>query len=58
MNVGDLVVMSDYWDNELAMILTVEPEKNRCTVVFSQSLMKEVFSLSFLRSLLREGKDE
>lgn len=50
MKVGDLVVLSDYWENELAMITSIDQEGDVCEVLFSQSLTKDVFRLSFLRT--------
>ena len=48
MKPGDLVVLSDYWENELVIITSIDWEKEECEVWFSQSRRRDVFRLSFL----------
>jgi hypothetical protein len=48
MKIGDMVVLSDYWENELVIITSFDSEKDECEVLFSQSHRRDVFRLSFL----------
>ena len=48
LNVGNMVVLSDYWENELVIITSIDWEKDECEVLFSQSHRRDVFRLSFL----------
>lgn len=48
MKTGDMVVLSDYWENELVVITSIDWEKDECEVLFSQSHRRDVFRLSFL----------
>ena len=48
MKTGDMVVLSDYWENELVVITSIDWEKDECEVLFSQSHRKDMFRLSFL----------
>jgi len=43
-----MVVLSDYWENELVIITSIDWGKDECEVFFSQSRRKDVFRLSFL----------
>jgi hypothetical protein len=45
---GDMVVLSDYWENELVIITSIDSKKDECEVLFSQSHRRDVFRLSFL----------
>jgi hypothetical protein len=50
MKPGDLVVLSDYWDHDLVLVLEVNGAKDSCTVLFSNG-RKDSFVLSFLKTL-------
>ena len=50
MKPGDMVVLSDYWDNEFVLVLEVNQKTDRCKVLFLDG-RKDSFVLSFLRTL-------
>lgn len=50
MKPGDMVVLSDYWDHDLVLVLEVNVAKDSCTVLCSDG-SKDSFVLSFLKTL-------
>lgn len=50
MKPGDLVVLSDYWERELALVLSVDPENDEC-LCWQSSGQKDRWKLSFLKTL-------
>ena len=50
MKPGDMIVLSDYWEQELVLVLDVDQERDRCRVLFPNG-KKDTFVLSFVKSL-------
>lgn len=49
MNPGDMIVLSDYWKQELVLVLDVDQKRDRCRVLFPDG-KRDTFVLSFVKS--------
>lgn len=50
MKPGDMIVLSDYWKQELVLVFDVDQKRDRCKVLFPDGT-RDTFALSFVKSL-------